>query len=136
MSTLIFITGKTHIVKRIFSKWVDNLQNSRNTSLKSLNNVHTIKASCYEQTIKHLILTVVHNATFEIKACGGMFKVIWDKVLSPNMRNPITATHPYIKTHNIKLHHHKKGNVKASAMHFPTTKNMKFCMYTRLSVPW
>lgn len=32
-----------------------------------------------------------------------MFKVIWDNIVWPNMRNPMTATPPYIKTQNTKL---------------------------------
>lgn len=48
-------------------------------------------------------LTVVHFATLEARACCGIFKVIWDNILWPNMRNPITATPPYIRTQNTKL---------------------------------
>lgn len=65
-------------------------------------------------------LTVVHNAILEAIAPGGIFNVIWDKVPSPNMRNPMIATLPYIKTHKEKLYPKKRvqesGKIKTSNM--------------------
>jgi len=46
---------------------------------------------------------VVHSATFEATECFGMFKVICDKVFSPNIRKPMTAKEPYITVHIAKV---------------------------------
>jgi hypothetical protein len=46
---------------------------------------------------------VVHSATFEATECFGRFKVICDKVFSPNMRKPRTAKEPYIAVQIAKL---------------------------------
>ena len=50
-----------------------------------------------------LTLTTTHKATFEAIVLSGKFNVIWDDVLSPNMRYPITATAPYINKDKRKL---------------------------------
>jgi len=49
------------------------------------------------------LITVVHSATFEATECFGRFKVICDKVFSPNMRKPMTAKEPYIAVQIAKL---------------------------------
>jgi hypothetical protein len=46
---------------------------------------------------------VVHSATFEANESFGRFKVICDRVLSPNMRYPITAIAPYMVVQIAKL---------------------------------
>ena len=46
---------------------------------------------------------MVHSATFEASEFFGRFKVIWDKVFSPNMRKPMTAKEPYIAVQIAKL---------------------------------
>jgi len=49
------------------------------------------------------VVTVVHSATFEATECFGRFKVICDKVFSPNIRKPMTAKEPYITVHIAKV---------------------------------
>lgn len=53
--------------------------------------------------VEKLIFTVVHIATFEATEFFGKFNVIWERVSSPNMRNPIVAKEPYIAVHRAKL---------------------------------
>lgn len=50
-----------------------------------------------------MAITVVQIATFEANASFGKFKVIWDRVPSPNIRYPTAAKEPYIAVHNMKL---------------------------------
>jgi hypothetical protein len=40
---------------------------------------------------------------FEATECFGRFKVICDKVFSPNIRKPMTAKETYITVHIAKL---------------------------------
>ena len=44
----------------------------------------------------------------EAKTCLGIFRVIWDNVPWPNIRNPTIAIPPYIITHK-RILHNKKG---------------------------
>lgn len=68
-------------------------------------NIHTHRRKKAQRNLK--ILTIVHKAILEANAFGGRFNVICDLVPSPNMRNPETATLPYINMDKIKLHKDK-----------------------------
>lgn len=62
--------------------------------------------------IQSLKLTVVHNAILDPTICWGKFKVICEFVSWPNIRNPMIAAPPYIRTHKMKLYNSKLNGYK------------------------
>lgn len=79
-------------------------------------------------------LTIVHKAISEANAFGGRFNVIWDKVLSPNMRNPMTAMIPYINMHKIKLYTKKWVKYKKEENKYLMPETRRLCTYVAYHV--
>jgi hypothetical protein len=72
---------------------------------------------------------VVHSATFEANDSFGRFKVICDRVWSPNMRYPKIANEPYIAVQMAKLHNYSYIK-KFKSLHNKTNPCKKVVIHT------